>query len=102
MSGHQPVLSTEGAMVFSCMLRAVDMVAQKVGCPWYLHAGSALGAFVHGGPIPWDDDVDVIFDSACAHDFRLEMERFSVDDVKFFCRDSHDGFKITLDDERFR
>jgi hypothetical protein len=101
MSGHQPVLSTEGAMVFSCMLRAVDRVAQKVGCPWYLHAGSALGAFVHGGPIPWDDDVDVIFDSSCAHDFRLEMERFSVDDVKFSCRDSHDGFKITLDDERF-
>lgn len=101
MSGHQPVLTTEGAMVISCMLRAVEVVAQKVDCRWYLHAGSALGAFVHGGPIPWDDDVDIIMDSACAHNLRLGLSQFSVDDVKFSCVDSHDGFKFYIDDSRF-
>jgi hypothetical protein len=101
MSGHQPVLTTEGAMVFSCMLRVVEVVAQKIGCRWYMHAGTALGAFVHGGPIPWDDDIDIIVDSACANDLRLEISKFSVDDVKFTTKGSQNGFKIAFDDDRF-
>lgn len=40
------------------------------GICWCLAFGSALGAVRHGGPIPWDDDVDVILTAADWEKFR--------------------------------
>jgi lipopolysaccharide cholinephosphotransferase len=34
-------------------------VCQKYGLSFFLTAGAALGAIRHGGPIPWDDDIDL-------------------------------------------
>lgn len=42
------------------MLKCVDEICQRNNLVYYLHAGSALGAIRHKGPIPWDDDVDII------------------------------------------
>lgn len=36
-----------------------DAVCRKLGLPYYLVCGSALGAVKYSGFIPWDDDVDV-------------------------------------------
>ena len=41
------------------MLRAVDEVSARRGLRYYLVCGSVLGAVRHGGPIPWDYDVDI-------------------------------------------
>lgn len=42
------------------MLEFIDKVCKENNITYYIHAGSALGAIRHGGPIPWDDDVDII------------------------------------------
>ena len=46
-------------LLASKMLLAFERVCKKHGLRYYVAAGSLLGAARHGGPIPWDDDVDV-------------------------------------------
>ena len=46
-------------LLASKMLVALERVCQKHGLRYYVAAGSLLGAARHGGPVPWDDDVDV-------------------------------------------
>jgi lipopolysaccharide cholinephosphotransferase len=41
------------------MLKDIDEVCRKHDIPYFLNAGSALGAFRHHGFIPWDDDADI-------------------------------------------
>lgn len=51
------------------LLHVLDEVCRKLGIPYQLFAGSALGAVRHQGFIPWDDDVDVVM-------LRPDYERF--------------------------
>ena len=46
-------------LLASKLLLAFERVCKKHGLRYYVSAGSLLGAARHGGPIPWDDDVDV-------------------------------------------
>ena len=41
------------------MLKFFDKVCKENNVPYWLSAGTCLGAVRHGGFIPWDDDVDV-------------------------------------------
>lgn len=45
-----------------CTMKAVRDLAASLGTHAYIHAGSQLGALMHGGPVPWDDDIDMIMD----------------------------------------
>ncbi|MBR3022163.1 MAG: LicD family protein [Bacteroidaceae bacterium] len=45
-------------------LVAFDEVCRAEGLTYFLDYGTLLGAFRHGGFIPWDDDVDVSMPSA--------------------------------------
>lgn len=40
-------------------MKDIDRICRENGLKYYLHAGTLLGAFNHGGFIPWDDDVDI-------------------------------------------
>lgn len=51
------------------ILREVAALCDRHGIPVYLDAGTLLGAFRHGGWIPWDDDIDLLM-------FRSDYERF--------------------------
>ena len=50
-------------------LREIDRVCRLHNIRWFLHGGTLLGALRHGGPIPWDDDVDIAM-------FRSDYNRF--------------------------
>lgn len=41
------------------LLHELDRVCKIAGVPYYLAAGTCLGALRHEGFIPWDDDIDV-------------------------------------------
>lgn len=41
-------------------LADIDAACRQLGVTYWLHAGSLLGAVRHGGPIPWDDDADLV------------------------------------------
>lgn len=45
--------------VLLAAMKDIDKICWENGLKYYLHAGTLLGAFNHGGFIPWDDDVDI-------------------------------------------
>lgn len=40
-------------------LVAIDRVCHAHGIRWFLHGGTLLGGIREGGPLAWDDDVDI-------------------------------------------
>lgn len=64
------------------LLHQVDDICKRHGIRYMLFAGSLLGAVRHGGFIPWDDDLDLVF-------LRGDYERFL------------DAAERELDPERF-
>ncbi|MBR5126513.1 MAG: LicD family protein [Oscillospiraceae bacterium] len=57
--------------VLLAAMKDIDKICRENGLKYYLHAGTLLGAFNHGGFIPWDDDVDI---SMFPEDFRVLEE----------------------------
>lgn len=43
-----------------CLLREFDRVCKELDIPYFLFAGTLLGAVRHKGFVPWDDDLDVL------------------------------------------
>jgi lipopolysaccharide cholinephosphotransferase len=51
-------------------LARVDAVCRELAIPYWVETGTLLGTIRHGGPIPWDDDVDISM-------LRADFERFA-------------------------
>lgn len=41
------------------VLKAFDEICRELDLRYFVHYGALIGALRHGGPIPWDDDIDV-------------------------------------------
>lgn len=66
---YLPLMPTEDAARSICTIKVTKAIAASINSRLYLHAGSHLGAVVHGQGMPWDDDVDLIMDFRKFHDF---------------------------------
>jgi len=42
------------------IIKEISEICKENHIDYFLHCGSVLGAIRHGGPIPWDTDVDII------------------------------------------
>lgn len=77
------------------ILKELDKFCAQNGIKWSLAFGSALGARRHGGPIPWDDDVDIVMTSADYKKFRkLFYEKGNQEKFYLQERISVDGMAI--------
>lgn len=56
-------------LVSTAILAEFDRVCDELNIPYFIYAGTAIGAVRHGGFIPWDDDIDIAM-------FRPDYERF--------------------------
>lgn len=69
------------------MLRETIKILGRNGITFYMCCGSVLGTVRHGGPIPWDTDMDILIPFNMLEKARncLESElsdRFCIDDLK--------------------
>eukprot|EP00928_Gymnodinium_smaydae_P082214 TRINITY_DN65604_c0_g1_i1.p1 TRINITY_DN65604_c0_g1~~TRINITY_DN65604_c0_g1_i1.p1 ORF type:complete len:414 (+),score=9.00 TRINITY_DN65604_c0_g1_i1:65-1243(+) len=102
-----PVQTTNYAAQTVCTMKIVQQLAASVNSRLYLHAGSHLGAIIHGQPIPWDDDADLIMDYEKMNAFMGACAKFSNDvplmthprRVALHCMRSWNGLKVWLQPE---
>ena len=52
LSPEMPIATTTFAAHSVCSMAVATRIATAVGAALYLHAGSHLGAILHGGPMP--------------------------------------------------
>jgi hypothetical protein len=64
-----PISSTLFAAHGACTMLVAARMAEVVGARMHLCCGSLLGALVHGGPVPWDDDIDATLSHEQGRDF---------------------------------
>jgi len=55
-----PISDTIYAASGTCLLFIASGLASSIGSTLLLYAGGHLGAVLHGGPIPYDDDIDAM------------------------------------------
>ena len=61
MSGEKSFDLTKVHEVNLKLLKEIDRICRKYKIKYALDSGTLLGAVRHGGFIPWDDEVDVMF-----------------------------------------
>ena len=78
----------------ACMVKIIKDLAASVGYNVFVHAGSHLGALLHGGPIPWDDDTDLILDFSAKGVFLELCEEIRQKEYPLKCYEHTNSVKV--------
>lgn len=79
------------------MLKEIDRICRKYKIKYALDAGTLLGAVRHGGFIPWDDDVDVVFTRKNYEMFAKVVRRELAEGMSFVEPNEYHGGKAFYD-----
>ena len=93
-----PTMTTLFAAHSVCSMHIANQVAAAADIDIYIWAGSHLGALAHGGPIPWDDDTDMVFSYDRKDAFLKQcqrMEKFHPD-AKLKCTVGFNAIKLSV------
>jgi len=95
-----PIMTSLYAAQSVCTVYLANQIALSVDAPIYLHAGSHLGAILHGGPIPWDDDVDMYLPYRKKNEFLMQCGRLSQElsfpNLTIKCVEGHNAVKLFI------
>ncbi len=79
------------------MLKEIDRICRKYKIKYALDSGTLLGAVRHGGFIPWDDDVDVMFTRTNYEMFAKVVRRELPETMSFVEPNEYHGGKAFYD-----
>lgn len=63
-SEFRPILTTEEQHACERVLLHIKQVCNEHGIHYMMDGGTLIGSLIHHGPIPWDDDIDILIDDA--------------------------------------
>ncbi len=76
------------------LMKDTHEVLQMNNIPYWIAAGTLLGAFRHQGIIPWDDDLDIRVDKELKNDFNQLKQTFK--QLSYAMIDRPNGYRICL------
>lgn len=93
-----PILTTEEAVLGVCTVKFAQRIASSFGEKLFLHAGSHLGAVLHGQPLPWDDDFDALIRFEKRKKFlqACELSKYISPGVTLHCVRYHKCIKVWI------
>ena len=97
MSGEKSFDLTKVHEVNLKLLKEIDRICRKYKIKYALDSGTLLGAVRHGGFIPWDDDVDVMFTRKNYEMFAKVVRRELPEDMSFVEPNEYHGGKAFYD-----
>lgn len=84
------------------MLKDIDKICRDHNIPYWLNAGSALGAYREKGFIPWDDDADIAMMRDDFERFIQVMRRNCPDKYVFQCFETDDRYNVLIPGMKIR
>lgn len=73
----------QAQLALTRMLRVFDLIARKNNMPYWIRAGTLLGAIRHNGFVPWDDKIDIAIPMMYYVDFFRILNRDLPGDMFF-------------------
>ncbi len=92
----QPVMKSNDRNVMTQILRAFVGALESNNLTYFMYSGTLIGSFRHHGPIPWDDDIDIMLNASQKAQVREALQKLRPD------YDLHTGSGDILDNTAWK